>query len=429
MKIAYIRGFEDFTPQRGKQGKPYFEIIVSSCRGKQAHTTRFYYNENLSRKNIKREVLRFANEFEEHCRNGEVFTKKERQERIAAEEEAARKAAEEEAKKYTVQRFIDEVYIKDGISHWSINTIESIRAITQKYIHPSIGNYAIDKVIAHDISNFFRELQARELSLSIREKCYTILHAAFHKAYMEELIKDDPMNRVERPKATNGECFAPTDAYTASEAAYILQCAQQEPLIWKTFILFLVDSGARRGEALGLLWHNVDFQNNYVTIDGSLNYTSKNGVVRGPTKNREIRKFAVSEEIMGLFRIIKAQQNATTPSEYVFSQTNSSQPVHPQSPNRYFKKFAEKYGIKDFHPHKLRHTYVSIAMTNGADPVSVSAKIGHKDIDVTFKKYAHSNQAKIDGTSSIFRKAILDASASADGVYNLTSEGGEKNVT
>ena len=29
--------------------------------------------------------------------------------------------------------------------------------------------------------------------------------------------------------------------------------------------------------------------------------------------------------------------------------------MHPQTPTRYFKKFGQRYGIEDFHPHKLRH--------------------------------------------------------------------------
>ena len=98
--------------------------------------------------------------------------------------------------------------------------------------------------------------------------------------------------------------------------------------------------------------------------------------------------------------------NITVHSDYVFALPCNIKPIHPQSPGRYFHQFGEKYGIEHFRRHKLRHTYISIAITNGADPVSVAEKVGHKNVAVTFEKYAHSNQQKIDGTTEIFREAL-----------------------
>lgn len=68
--------------------------------------------------------------------------------------------------------------------------------------------------------------------------------------------------------------------------------------------------------------------------------------------------------------------------------------MHPQSPTRYFKKFDKKYGIADFHPHKLRHTAL-IAITEGADVASVSARLGHSNIAVTLRMYTHANEESI----------------------------------
>ncbi|MBR4658272.1 MAG: tyrosine-type recombinase/integrase [Clostridia bacterium] len=39
--------------------------------------------------------------------------------------------------------------------------------------------------------------------------------------------------------------------------------------------------------------------------------------------------------------------------------------------------------IHNLHPHKLRHTFASIAITNGADAASVSETLGHSDKAVT----------------------------------------------
>lgn len=80
--------------------------------------------------------------------------------------------------------------------------------------------------------------------------------------------------------------------------------------------------------------------------------------------------------------------------------------MHPQSPTRYLKKFAARYGIDDLHPHKLRHSFASIAITNGADIASVSEKLGHSDKAVTLRMYTHSDAESMKRASQIFRDAL-----------------------
>ncbi|MBE6976012.1 MAG: hypothetical protein E7439_02300 [Ruminococcaceae bacterium] len=71
--------------------------------------------------------------------------------------------------------------------------------------------------------------------------------------------------------------------------------------------------------------------------------------------------------------------------------------------------FEKKYGISHLHPHKLRHSFASIAITNGADVASVSEKLGHCDKAVTLRMYTHADQESIRRASNIFRDAIKKA--------------------
>ena len=62
--------------------------------------------------------------------------------------------------------------------------------------------------------------------------------------------------------------------------------------------------------------------------------------------------------------------------------------------------------IKGLHPHMLRHSFASVAITNGADIASVSEKLGHSDKAVTLRMYTHADEASISRASDIFREAI-----------------------
>ena len=96
-------------------------------------------------------------------------------------------------------------------------------------------------------------------------------------------------------------------------------------------------------------------------------------------------------------------------SPFVFTQSNSPEPMHPQSPARYMQKLSAKCGVPDLHPHKLRHTFASIAITNGADVASVSEKLGHSDKAITLRMYTHADQESIRRASQIFRDALKNS--------------------
>lgn len=62
--------------------------------------------------------------------------------------------------------------------------------------------------------------------------------------------------------------------------------------------------------------------------------------------------------------------------------------------------------IDDLHPHKLRHSFASIAITNGADIASVSEKLGHSDKAVTLRNVYPRRCRKHEAGKSDFQRGI-----------------------
>ena len=63
------------------------------------------------------------------------------------------------------------------------------------------------------------------------------------------------------------------------------------------------------------------------------------------------------------------------------------------------------------HPHKLRHSFASVAITNGADIASVSEALGHSDKAVTLRMYTHADQESIKRAGEVFREALKEKQA------------------
>lgn len=150
----------------------------------------------------------------------------------------------------------------------------------------------------------------------------------------------------------------------------------------------------------------MDLEKNTITIAGNLCYTAERGVYLDTPKNSRWRTIGVDPDVMALLREMKA----VSESEYVFTQENARKPMHPQSPTRYMQKLSARYGIEGLHPHKLRHSFASVAIVCGADIASVSEKLGHSDKAVTLRMYTHADQESIERASHIFREALKQGS-------------------
>lgn len=154
----------------------------------------------------------------------------------------------------------------------------------------------------------------------------------------------------------------------------------------------------------------MDFKAETVTISGNLCYTPDAGIYLDTPKNGETRTVDIDRSILDLLKALRAEQlrnNIISP--YVFTRKGSAQPVDPQRMNRYMNKLEKKYGIEHFHPHKLRHSYASVAITNGADIASVSENMGHKSKALTLDTYTEADHESKRRANQVRREAVKKA--------------------
>ena len=214
------------------------------------------------------------------------------------------------------------------------------------------------------------------------------------------------MDKVSRPVPRKDE-IRETEAQslTVEELQAVLDALNEEPLKWRVLVYVLIDTGIRRGECCGLKWEDVDLEAQVITIRRNLCYIPARGVYVDTPKSGRIREVDIGPETTALLRSLKEQ----SAGEFVFTQEGSPAPMHPQSPTRYLKKLSARCGVPDLHPHKLRHTFASIAITAGADVASVSEALGHSDKAVTLRMYTHADTESRKRASQIFRNAIKKA--------------------
>jgi len=386
-----------------KDGKRFYEIRCRISRDRPELTTRWYVPDGWSQRAIDRELTKQAAEFERKCQTGEILSRAERKEKATHE-------AAETAKLKTFQQYTDNVYMAKKLSSLTQNGTASYESNLKNHIYPVIGDLLISEVTPAVLEKLLFDFHKTH-SHSSTIKVYNLLNGIFKMAEKDNSVAMNPIRKIDRPVPRNDEVPQEDSekAYTAEELVYIFSCIAKEPLKWQAYIRIVADTGCRRGECCGIHWEDINFDTGELTFRHNLQYLPKIGIYDKRPKNKKARKVDLDPSCLELLKQLKAEQEQQCPSEYVFTQDNSSKPMHPQSPTRRFKTYGEKYNIADFHPHKLRHTFASIAITSGADVASVSGKLGHSDSAVTLRMYTHANQEAIKGAGSIFRTALAEA--------------------
>ncbi len=364
-----------------KDGRPFYEIRVHLSRDEPYHKTRWYVPEGWSEKRVQRELKKVAVNYENACRDGTALTRVQR---------AAQEASEvaEQAKIETLKQYAERIYLPSIRLNCSPNTISCYEGNLKRWIYPTLGNFKMPEITGAMISELYIKMQKKGLSHGSIEKVRNILSVLFRMAYLNDMIEKNPMDKAVLPKASKEEKKDGVEAYTEEQVKQIFEALSHEPLQWQVYVRLLLETGVRRGEACGLKWSDINMRTGDITISGSLNYTAEKGVYYGKPKNGHTRKVFIGQELLKMLKEYRKSQKVS--GLYVFTMENGK-PMFPTVPTRYFKRFSDRYSIPNFHPHILRHTFASLAVTNGADITSLSEELGHSDTAVTLRMYTHGN--------------------------------------
>ena len=383
-----------------KAGNVVYQVQASDGRGRRVWRT-FRPELTWSAKTTQRELQRFAADLENSLKAGTLLTK----------EEAVRKArrdAAEAAKIQTLQEYVARVWMPQKKASVSENTVKIYELELRRRIFPELGDSLLTEITPAQITALFFKIRDAGYSPKTLGLERTILEMIFKSAVQDDLIEYSPMLKARYPKASKDTTQAEQQkplAYTADELRRILDAVKQEPLLWRCVVLLIASTGIRRGEAAGLQWDCVDLATGQIIIRRNLQAHPGGVYVVTPKTGRE-RVVQVPPDVLELLRQLRAQQPVTV--RWCFCQEHSPEPIHPCTYTQHFALMAKRYSIPDFHPHKLRHTFASLAIECGADVAAVAQCLGHAKIQTTLQTYTHTNREAADRAAALVWSAVQE---------------------
>lgn len=160
---------------------------------------------------------------------------------------------------------------------------------------------------------------------------------------------------------------------------------------FKLGIIIAIYTGIRVGELCALRWENIDFDNELITIENTLERikvqddVKKTKIIINNAKTKDsIRKIPIPIKLLLVLKENKSLKNN-------FVLTNDLKPMEPRNLTKRFKNLLKNNNIDVFNFHILRHTFATTFLIKNNDPKVLQELLGHADVRTTLKLYVHPN--------------------------------------
>ncbi len=294
----------------------------------------------------------------------------------------------------TVAAYLDH-WLKDvvGIKN-APKTYASYKSEVKHHIRPHVGHILLHALTqAHvermrDALQQTPQMQHPDKPLGPRQVEYAVkvLSRALNRAIKEKRISVNVAALVELPKA------APKRAVLTLEQAQAFLAALAGHRM-EAFYAALILTGMRKGEALALLWTDVDLANREIVISKTGQRIHGIGRHIGTTKTGRTRTIGMPGVLVRLLERHRERLQAANlyrERGMVFP-SEAGTLIESSNLHRQFKGLLAKAGLPDATTiHSLRHTCATLLLDAGENVANVAAQLGHTRVSTTTDIYSHS---------------------------------------
>jgi integrase len=221
---------------------------------------------------------------------------------------------------------------------------------------------------------------------------HSTLRAGLQNAVRDELVTRNvaKLVQVPSPQYEVGRGLAP------DQARKLLDAAKDDRL--SALYVVAVYLGLRRGELLGLQWKYVDLDEETLQVVQTLQRVDGRLQLLPPKTRTSRRTIPLPTPVVEALRSHKIEQGKErlaagprwTDSGMVFATTVGT-PIEPDNLSRSWYRVRTVLDEPLPRFHDLRHTCVTLLLTEGVAPHIVQQIVGHSGIDVTMTIYAHTS--------------------------------------
>lgn len=306
-----------------------------------------------------------------------------------------------EASKETLANFAEYwLDVVAPIKAKSAKTLERYRELIEGHIVPRLGTIRLQKLQGSHIDELYahlRECGRKNGKGGLSEQTIIHIHrrlsALMSAALKAGKLRTNPMDRALAKPASKATARRDIRVLDADERCVLLEAMKGSPYYMPTLVA--LGTGLRRGEVLGLIWKDIDFDASSMVVSRSLRETKAGISLETPKTAHSRRSIKLPQTL-----VVALQKHRRAQAEHYIK--TGLRPeldlVFPnelgalKSPDDFSWKYGQavkKIGLNGISFHALRHTHITDLLRSGKSIKAIATRAGHKDPTVTLQVYAH----------------------------------------
>ncbi|WP_157537542.1 tyrosine-type recombinase/integrase [Kitasatospora azatica] len=305
-------------------------------------------------------------------------------------------------------------------------TLARYRAYVHQDLIPALGRILLDDLAYEHIDHYARaQLKAGRGRVTVHRILAT-LSSALGAAVLRHRLGHNPAKPAVVPRPPTPE----RRIWTPDEAVRFLDYTHEHDPLLARLVELIINTGMRKGEALGLHWDDVHLDDSVLFVRYTLSSVdNRYAVLTAPKTPSSLTWIAINKRAR---RALEDQADqhflglAVPAHGYVFQ--HHGRPLDPTHVLRRFHKLCDKAGVPRIGVHDLRHLATTLALDGGVPFVIVSKTLRHRTLSTTANIYSHlTRQAAREAVDAIARlldsaELALHAAQRADRPRNLIEQ-------
>lgn len=265
------------------------------------------------------------------------------------------------------------------------SSISLYESMLKNYIRPSLGAVPVQSLTPLMVQRAVNGWTKNGSHYATAGSAYRVLASAMNYAVRIKIVGSSPCAGVVVPKNPS-----PTERtiWNEQEVSRFLKVAEDHAVSVLWFLL--LETGVRRGEALGLHWEDVDWEGSSIRIASIAvqdRPSSRMKIQAMPKTDSSRRVVLVSD---GLLKRLRLWRKQNTDSLLVFPEPDGL-PLKGAYVLDELARLCEAAAVRRVTIHELRHISATRMMRAGVSMIVAQQRMGHSSIEMLRKVYAHAD--------------------------------------
>jgi integrase len=333
-------------------------------------------------------------------------------------------------------------WLEDRKEELSPTTYSGYEVNIRCHINPHIGGLRLQDLKAIHIKDMYKALQKdRDVTidkevrhfkkLSPKSILYVrrVLSKALEDACIDEILEKNAARTAKSPEVAKHKA----KFLSTAQIKTMLEKFENDDLFVPVYLAVVL--GLRRGEALGLRWENIDFDQKIIMIRSELTMYDGNPIFIEDVKTEDSdRDIIVTDRIIELLKRQKISQKENklamgkkyiskftcqycvekgskiTEKEMKATDFICTWPdgviFNPSHVTRSFKDRMKKFGLPEITFHELRHSNGALMISQNVQLKGASERLGHSTIVITNDYYGHVEKSVQESIANTIDRAI-----------------------